>query len=221
MHEILNDYDVLGAFWGTIQLSVLGTIGALVLGTVVAVLRLSPVRVFQWMGTWYVNTFRNTPLTLLMLFSILGMSYILGIQLNSTDISSNVFRWAVVMLSVYHGAFICEALRSGVNTVPAGQSEAARAMGLTFGQSMQHVLLPQAFKGAIAPIGSTIIALIKNSTVAAVIGAGEAANLMSVVIENEGSGFSVFLTFAIGFVILTLPLGLLITRLSRRLAVKR
>ena len=221
MREILNDYDVLGAFWGTIQLSVLGTIGALVLGTVVAVLRLSPVRVFQWMGTWYVNTFRNTPLTLLMLFSILGMSYILGIQLNSTDISSNVFRWAVVMLSVYHGAFICEALRSGVNTVPAGQSEAARAMGLTFGQSMQHVLLPQAFKGAIAPIGSTIIALIKNSTVAAVIGAGEAANLMSVVIENEGSGFSVFLTFAIGFVILTLPLGLLITRLSRRLAVKR
>ena len=221
MREILNDYDVLGAFWGTIQLSVLGTIGALVLGTVVAVLRLSPVRVFQWMGTWYVNTFRNTPLTLLMLFSILGMSYILGIQLNSTDISSNVFRWAVVMLSVYHGAIICEALRSGVNTVPAGQSEAARAMGLTFGQSMQHVLLPQAFKGAIAPIGSTIIALIKNSTVAAVIGAGEAANLMSVVIENEGSGFSVFLTFAIGFVILTLPLGLLITRLSRRLAVKR
>jgi glutamate transport system permease protein len=86
---------------------------------------------------------------------------------------------------------------------------------------MQHVLLPQAFRGAVAPIGSTIIALIKNSTVAAVIGAGEAANLMSVVIENEGSGFSVFLTFAIGFVILTLPLGLLITRLSRRLAVKR
>ena len=212
---------MLAAFTGTINLSILGTIGALILGTIVAVLRLSPVRVFQWIGTWYVNTFRNTPLTLLMLFSILGMSYILGIQLNTTDISSNVFRWAVVMLSVYHGAFICEALRSGVNTVPAGQSEAARAIGLTFGQSMQHVLLPQAFRGAVAPIGSTIIALIKNSTVAAVIGAGEAANLMSVVIENEGSGFSVFLTFAIGFVILTLPLGLLITRMSRRLAVKR
>lgn len=221
MREILNDYDVLGAFWGTIQLSILGTIGSLILGTIVAVLRLSPVRVFQWIGTWYVNTFRNTPLTLLMLFSILGMSYILGLQLNSEIVNSNVFRWAVVMLSIYHGAFICEALRSGVNTVPAGQAEAARAIGLTFAQSMQHVLLPQAFRGAIAPIGSTIIALIKNSTVAAVIGAGEAANLMSVVIENEGSGFSVFLVFAIGFVILTLPLGLLITRLSRRLAVKR
>lgn len=221
MREILNDYDVWGAFWGTIQLSILGTIGALVLGTIVAVLRLSPIKVFQWMGTWYVNTFRNTPLTLLMVFSILGLTFILGIQLSTTDISSNVFRWAAVMLAVYHGAFICEALRSGVNTVPAGQAEAARAIGLTFGQSMRHVLLPQAFRGSIAPIGSTIIALIKNSTVAAVIGAGEAANLMSVVIENEGSRFSVFLIFAIGFVILTLPLGLLFTSMSRRLAVKR
>jgi glutamate transport system permease protein len=221
MQEILSDYDVLAAFWGTIKLSALGTVGALVLGTIVAILRLSPVRVFQWMGSWYVNTFRNTPLTLLMVFSILGLTFILGIQLNSEDISSNVFRWAAVMLSVYHGAFICEALRSGVNTVPAGQAEAARAIGLTFGQSMRHVLLPQAFRGSIAPIGSTIIALVKNSTVAAVIGAGEAANLMSTVIENEGSRISVFLIFAIGFVILTLPLGLFFTTMSRRLAVKR
>jgi len=221
MGDILSNYDVLGAFWGTIKLAVLGTVGSLILGTIVAVLRLSPVKVFQWVGTWYVNTFRNTPLTLLMVFSILGLTYILGLQLNSEIVQSNVFRWAVVMLSVYHGAFICEALRSGVNTVPAGQAEAARSIGLTFGQSMQHVLLPQAFRGAIAPIGSTIIALIKNSTVAAVIGASEAANLMSVVIENEGSRFDVFIVFAIGFVILTLPLGLLFTSLSRRLAVKR
>ena len=84
------------------------------------------------------------------------------------------------MLSVYHAAFVCEALRSGVNTVPAGQAEAARSIGLTFGQSMQHVLLPQAFRGAIAPLGSVLIALIKNTTVAAVIGVAEAASLMTV-----------------------------------------
>ena len=221
MGDILSNYDVLGAFWGTIKLAVLGTVGSLILGTIVAVLRLSPVKVFQWVGTWYVNTFRNTPLTLLMVFSVLGMTYILGIQLNTVDVSSNAFRWAVVMLSIYHGAFICEALRSGVNTVPAGQAEAARSIGLTFGQSMQHVLLPQAFRGAIAPIGSTIIALVKNSTVAAVIGASEAANLMSVVIENEGSRFDVFIVFAIGFVILTLPMGLLFGWLGKRWAVLR
>jgi glutamate transport system permease protein len=221
MGDILSKYDILGAFWGTIQLAVLSTIGALLLGTVVAVLRLSPVRLLRLLGTWYVNTFRNTPLTLLMVFSVLGMTYILGINLDPTDIGGNAFRWAVVMLSIYHGAFICEALRSGVNTVPQGQAEAARAIGLTFGQSMLHVLLPQAFRGSIAPIGSTIIALIKNTTVATVIGVAEAANQMGVVIENEGSGPSVFLVFAIGFVILTLPLGLAFTSLSRRLAVKR
>ena len=223
MGDILSTYgdDILRAFWGTIQLAVLATIGSLVLGTLVAVLRLSPVSLFRWMGTWYVNTFRNTPLTLLMVFSILAMSFILGIQLDPTDIKGNAFRWAAVMLSVYHGAFICEALRSGVNTIPVGQAEAARSIGLTFGQSMREVLLPQAFRGAIAPIGSTIIALVKNTTVAAVIVSVEAAGQMKVIIENEGSSPSVFLVFALGFVILTLPLGLAFTSLSRRLAVKR
>jgi glutamate transport system permease protein len=223
MGDILSTYgdDILRAFWGTLQLAVLATIGSLLLGTFVAVLRLSPVRVFQLLGTSYVNVFRNTPLTLLMVFSILGLSFILGISLDTTDISSNAFRWAVVMLSVYHGAFICEALRSGVNTIPVGQAEAARAIGLTFGQSMREVLLPQAFRGSIAPIGSTIIALTKNTTVAAVIGVGEAANQMSVIIENEGSSLTIFFVFAVGFVVLTLPLGVLFTSLSRRLAVKR
>lgn len=213
--------SLLSAFGGTVALAALSAIGALVVGTSVAVLRVSPVRVLQLLGTWYVNIFRNTPLTLLMVSSILGATFILGINLDPTSIKGNAFRWAVVMLSIYHGAFVCEALRSGVNTIPSGQAEAARAMGLTFGQSMRYVLLPQAFRGAIAPLGSVLIALIKNTTVAAVIGVSEAANLMQVTIENEGSGLSIFLTFALGFVILTLPLGLVLTSLSRRLAVKR
>ena len=221
MGDILSKYDLLAAFGTTVLLAVFATIGSLILGTAVAVLRVSPVRVLRLLGTSYVNIFRNTPLTLLMVFSVLGLTYILGINLDPTDIKGNAFRWAVVMLSIYHGAFICEALRSGVNTIPAGQAEAARSIGLTFGQTMRHVLLPQAFRGSVAPIGSTIIALTKNTTVAVVIGVAEAANLMQVVIENEGSGLEVFLVFALGFVILTLPLGLLFTSLSRRLVVKR
>lgn len=212
---------VLSAFWLTIQLALFSAVGALVLGTIVAVMRVSPVRVLQMLGTWYVNTFRNTPLTLLMVFGILGATYTLGINLAPSSINDNNFRWAVVMLSVYHAAFVCEALRSGVNTVPAGQAEAARAMGLTFGQTMSQVILPQAFRGAIAPLGSTLIALIKNTTVAAVIGNQEAAGLMSETVENQGSSIGIFLIFALGFVILTLPLGLLFTSMSRRLVVKR
>jgi glutamate transport system permease protein len=217
----LSFADVLDAFWLTIQLAAFSAIGALVIGTIVAVMRVSPVRILQLLGTWYVNTFRNTPLTLLMVFGILGATFILGINLAPDSITDNNFRWAVVMLSVYHAAFVCEALRSGVNTVPAGQAEAARAIGLTFSQSMTQVILPQAFRGAIAPLGSTLIALIKNTTVAAVIGNQEAAGLMLETVENQGSSISIFLVFALGFVILTLPLGVLFTSMSRRLVVKR
>lgn len=221
MGDILSKYDILGAFWVTIQLSVLSAIGALVLGTVIAVLRVSPVRILRLLGTSYVNVFRNTPLTLLMVFSILGVSFILGVNL-SQDLNRNAYLWAVIMLAIYHAAFVCEALRSGVNTVPAGQAEAARSIGLTFNQALTEVLLPQAFRGAIAPLGSVLIALIKNTTVAAVIlGTSEAAGLLAKITENEGASLPTFFLFALGFVILTLPLGVLFTHLSQRLAVKR
>ena len=220
MGDMFAEYDVLGAVWVTIQLSVLGIIGAFILGTIVAVLRVSPVAVLRGIGTSYVNTFRNLPLTLLMVFSILGLSFIMQMSV-STDFARNAFWWAVIMLSVYHAAYICEALRSGVNTVPVGQAEAARSIGLGFGQSLREVILPQAFRGAIAPLGSVVIALIKNSTVAAVIGVGDSAGLMQIITENEGASLPMFFFFAMVFVILTLPIGLGTTSLSRKLAVKR
>ncbi len=168
---------------------------------------------------------RNTPLTLILLFCVLGVLYVLQVPLAPTDsptsVRDNAIRWAIVGLSVYHAAFVCEALRSGVNTVDRGQAEAARAIGLTFAQSMREVIMPQAFRGAIAPLGSVLIALTKNTTVASVIGVAEASLLMKTIIENETASVTVFLVFAIGFVILTLPVGVFFTSLSRRLAVKR
>ena len=131
MGDMFANYDVLGAVWVTIQLSVLGIIGALILGTIVAILRVSPVAALRGIGTSYVNTFRNTPLTLLMVFSILGLSFIMGLSV-SKDFARNAFWWAVIMLAVYHAAYICEAIRSGINTVPVGQAEAARSIGLGF-----------------------------------------------------------------------------------------
>lgn len=220
MGDMFANYDVLGAVWVTIQLSMLGIIGALILGTIVAILRVSPVAALRGIGTSYVNTFRNLPLTLLMVFSILGLSFIMGLSV-SKDFARNAFWWAVIMLAVYHAAYICEAIRSGINTVPVGQAEAARSIGLGFGQSLREVILPQAFRGAIAPLGSVIIALIKNSTVAAVIGVGDSAGLMQVITENEGASLPMFFFFAMVFVVLTLPIGLGTTSLSRKLAVKR
>ncbi|HWO51180.1 MAG TPA: amino acid ABC transporter permease [Ornithinibacter sp.] len=225
MVEILENYDVLAAFWMTVYLAFFAAIGSLLIGTVLAVMRVSPVGVLRGLGAFYVNTVRNTPLTLILLFCVLGVLYVLQVPLAPTDsptsVRDNAIRWAIVGLSVYHAAFVCEALRSGVNTVDRGQAEAARAIGLTFPQSMREVILPQAFRGAIAPLGSVLIALIKNTTVASIIGVAEASGLMKTIIENETASVTVFLVFAIGFVILTLPVGVLFTSLSRRLAVKR
>jgi glutamate transport system permease protein len=225
MVEILQSYDVLAAFRMTIYLTFFAAIGSLVIGTILAVMRVSPVGVLRGLGAFYVNTVRNTPLTLILLFCVLGVLYVLQVPLAPTDsptsVRDNAIRWAIVGLSVYHAAFVCEALRSGVNTVDRGQAEAARSIGLTFTQSMREVIMPQAFRGAIAPLGSVLIALTKNTTVASIIGVAEASGLMKTIIENETASVAVFMVFAIGFVILTLPVGLLFTSLSRRLAVKR
>lgn len=220
MLDILREYDVVGAFVTTLKLAALSACAALVLGTLVAIMRISPVAVWRVIGSTYVTVFRNTPLALLMFFSIAGATYILGLPL-STDTSTNTFLWAVVVLSLYHAAFVCESLRSGINTVPIGQAEAARALGLTFDQSLREVVLPQACRGSVAPLGTNVVALVKNTTVAAVIGSREAAGLMSQVIENETGTLTVFLLFAVGFVAITLPIGLITTSLSRSMLVKR
>ncbi|WP_347354896.1 amino acid ABC transporter permease [Intrasporangium sp.] len=221
MGQLFAQYPIFAAFGMTIVLAIFGAIGALVIGTVVAVMRVSPVGVFQRAGAFYVDIVRNTPLTLIMIAANIVMIVNLGFSF-SEDIARDNIIWAIIALAVYHAAFVCESLRSGVNTVPVGQAEAARSIGLTFGQSLREVILPQAFRGAITPLGNTLIALIKNTTVATAIGVAEIAGLMKQMQEfNNNLIVPIFLIVAIGFVILTLPVGLLTTYLSNRLAVKR
>lgn len=224
--ELQERFNILGAFWGTIQLTLWAALWAVAVGTVVAILRLSPVAVLRGVGTSFVTLFRNTPLTLI----VVGTQIVLFQQLqfnlaergSPTFITDNNFRVAVLALAAYHAAFVCEALRSGVNTIPVGQAEAARSIGLTFGQSLRQVILPQAFRGAITPIGNVLIALTKNTTVVAAIGVGQASLFMRDGIEfRPDILYTVFAVVAVGFVILTLPMGVLFGWLSQRLAVRR
>jgi glutamate transport system permease protein len=221
LRTLLSEYDVIAAFWMTIKLAVLSALGSLIIGTVVAVCRVSPVAVLQWFGLTYVTLVRNTPLTLIVFFCAFGMSNTLGLTLAPTIIENN-FRWGVVALSIYHASFVAEALRSGINTVPQGQAEAARALGLAFMPTLSTIILPQAFRGAIAPLGNTLIALTKNTTVVATIGVAEAAYVMRSMLEfNISLLYAIFIIMAAGFVILTLPVGIFFTYLSRKLAVQR
>jgi len=225
--EIFTEYSdqIFAAFWTTIQLTVFSAIGALLLGTVLAAMRLAPVPMLNWIGTSYVNVVRNTPLTLIIIFSSLGLAQTLGITMatrqSPTFIVDSNFRLAVLGLTVYTAAFVCETVRSGVNTVPLGQAEAARSLGLSFGQNLAIVLLPQAFRAVLIPMGSVLIALTKNTTIASAIGVAEAALLMKEMIETTAAVLFVGSIFALGFVILTLPLGLLFGWLGKRMAVAR
>lgn len=217
--------EIFAAFWVTIKLTAYSGLGALVLGTFLAAMRLSPVPMLRWLGSGYVTILRNTPLTLILLFCSFGLSQTLGVTLanprSPTSIADSNFRLAVLGLAVYTAAFVCESVRAGVNTVPVGQAEAARSLGLTFSQNMRIILLPQAFRAVIAPLGSVLIALTKNTTIASAIGVAEAALLMKGMFENTAALLSVGAIFAGGFVVLTLPMGLLFTYLGKRLAVNR
>ncbi len=215
-------YDILGAFWVTVQLTIYSAVGSLIWGTILVAMRVSPVPIMRAFGTAYVNVVRNTPLTVIIVACSLGLYSTLGMTLGSDDLKVSNFRLAVLGFIAYTATFVCESLRAGINTVPVGQAEAARALGLSFPQVLLLVVLPQAFRSVVAPLASVLIALTKNTTVAAAIGVAEAALLMKEMIENESDAiFLVTAIFALGFVILTLPTGLLLGWVAKKVAVKR
>ncbi|MGP4013260.1 amino acid ABC transporter permease [Streptomyces sp. 4N124] len=222
MFDFLEGYDVLGAFWTTVQLTVLSAIGSLIWGTLLAAMRVSPVPLMRGFGTAYVNIVRNIPLTVIIVFTSLGLADIFRVTLGAADdFEALSFRLSILGFVAYTAAFVCEAIRSGINTVPVGQAEAARAIGLSFAQILWLIVLPQAFRSVIGPLANVLIALTKNTTVAASIGVAEAALLMKEMIENEAQVVLIGVVFAFGFVVLTMPTGLFFGWLSKRLAVKR
>ncbi|MFF4351319.1 amino acid ABC transporter permease [Streptomyces sp. NPDC001530] len=221
MFDFLEGYDLLGAFWTTVQLTLLAAVGSLVWGTLLAAMRVGPVPLMRGFGTVYVNTVRNIPLTVIILFTSLGLYQTLGVNLGSQITDTVNFRLAVLGLIAYTSAFVCEAVRSGINTVPVGQAEAARAIGLSFSQVLRLVVLPQAFRSSVGPLTNVLIALTKNTTVAAAIGVAEAATLMKTMVEKEAQLIPISAVFALGFVILTLPTGLILGWVGKKVAVKR
>jgi glutamate transport system permease protein len=235
MHVLVDDFDVFaGGLWLTLQLCFLAAIGALLIGTLVAVMRISPVPPLRALGTAYVTVFRNVPLTVVFFFAAFGLPALgsnasflrvpgLSSIFSRLDIDLPYFRFAVIALSVYTGAFVCEALRAGINAVPSGQAEAARAIGLTFGQNLSYVVLPQAWKAAVVPLGSVIIAMIKNSALAGFFGVvGDLSNSGYALITVRGEpAVPVLIGISIGFLLMTVPLGLLLDRVESRRAVTR
>src|SRR3954467_11565878 len=203
------------AFLTTLALAVLSGICALVIGTLLTAMRVSPVKPLRAAATFYVEVFRNTPLTVVFFFLAFGIVEI-GLQFPTRYLT------AVAALSLYTASFVCEALRSGINAVPPGQAEAARALGLDFRQSLTTVVLPQAFRTVVPPLGNVWIALAKNTSIAAGFAVTDlTATLQRLANANADQLAAVFAAVVIGYLVITLPSAWLIRVVEKRVAIVR
>jgi glutamate transport system permease protein len=213
----------------TLQLCVVAGVMAIAIGTVAAVMRISPLPPLRALGAGYVTVFRNVPLTVVLFFTVFALPSI-GVRADflkipvldalfpRLTIELPYFRLNALGLAIYTGAFVCEALRSGVNAVAPGQAEAARAIGLTFGQNLRHVVLPQAWKAAIVPLGSVIVAMFKNSALAGFFGlVGDLSSTMDVLVSQGGKPLiPVMLGVSMWYLLMTVPLSLVLDAVERR-----
>jgi glutamate transport system permease protein len=222
MDELIRYAPALAAgFLKNLELAGLCAVFSLVLGTILTAMRVAPSPVVRVAASAYVNVLRNTPLTLVLAFAGVGLSDTLGLTFSSTP-STNSFWLVVLGLSAYTSSFVSEALRAGINSVPLGQAEAARAIGLTFSQSLRLIILPQAFRSVVAPLGSVMIAMTKNTTVAIAAGyLAEMSFVMKDAFDTTGVSIPIFLGMVGAFMAVTLPIGFGAGWLARRLAVAR
>ncbi len=190
-------------------------VGSVALGTVVAGFRVSPVPPLRWFGTSWVTLLRNCPLTIVLFFFAFGLPEI--------GINASFFAFAVTGLICYTSAFVCEAVRSGINAVPTGQAEASRALGLTFTQGMRLVILPQALRTVVPPLGSVIIAMFKNSAIVGAVGVG--GDLYSVGARlGSAQGLAllpVLIGVCLGYLAITLPAAGALAVVEKRTAIAR
>jgi glutamate transport system permease protein len=232
MGVLVDRFDVFASgFWLTLQICLLAGTGALILGTLAVTLRISPIPPLRAVGTSYVTVFRNLPLAVVLVLTVFGLPEvgssagflkIPGLTAIFPRLGADLpyFRFGVLALCLHAGAFVCEALRSGVNAVGLGQVEAARALGLTFTQALWQVILPQAWRAAIVPVGSAIISMIKNSALVGFFGVvGDLSQTADALVSAEGLPLiPIFVGISVGYLTLTTPLGQLLDRIERRRA---
>lgn len=197
----------------TVELTIAAWVGAFAIGVVLAACRVSPVGPLRFAATAYVTFFRNSPLLVLFFLFFFGLPKV--------GLLFSPFATAVMVLSLYTGAFVGETVRSGLNTVAGGQAEAARSLGLTFGQALLIVVLPQALRSVIQPLGNLFIALTKNTSIAFTISVVDLTAVASRLITDFAQPLPTLFGIALAYLMLTYPSGMAVGALERRLAFRR
>ncbi|MDP9466221.1 MAG: amino acid ABC transporter permease [Actinomycetota bacterium] len=213
MDVVFDNVDVfVDGFRTTVSLTLLSAVGALLLGTLIAAMRVSPVPPLRWVGAAYVQLVRNTPLTVVFFLVVFGLPEV--------DVKLPFFRLALLALSLYTSAFVAEAVRSGINSVATGQAEASRSIGMTFGQTLRLVVLPQAFANIVPPLASVFIAMLKNTSIASAFFVFEGIQAMNQLIQSFGNAvIPILVAAAAGYLFLALVSSLLFGLLERTVRV--
>jgi glutamate transport system permease protein len=201
---------LLGGLLVTLELTVLGFVGALLLGTVLAVFRVSPIAPLRWVGAVYVEVLRNMPLLTLLILVVFGLP--------DVGITFSLFTSAAVCMAAFAAAFVCEAVRGGINTVPVGQAEAARSLGFTFTQSLRYVILPPAFRTMVQPLVNIFIGVVLGSSLASAVGVSELTNRTQVLNLQSAEAVVLFLVSGAIYLVIALLGGAAGGALERRVS---
>ncbi|GAA1373479.1 amino acid ABC transporter permease [Streptomyces beijiangensis] len=215
MNVLLDNFsDFRAGFIGTLSITAISTVIALVLGVIIAGFRVSPVPPLRFFGTAWVTLLRNTPLTLLFLVATFVVPLVFFPGMSAYVLAS-------LALGLYTSSFVCEAIRSGISTVPLGQAEAARSLGMSFSQTLRLIVLPQATRTVIPPLSSIIIALTKNSAIAGAFSVTELFGWQKALSDQGYAIVPIFLWVALGYLVITFAISGVFRLLERRLEVAR
>ena len=214
--QLFSEYDVPAAFLVNIELTLWSALFSLILGVVLVMMRISPISSLRTVAGAYVELFKNLPLTIIMVFMVLGAYAQLKLTFSDTFVT-NFFWLAVTGLSLYTAAFVCESLRSGINTVPIGQAEAARALGLGFMQSATQIILPQAFKNVLPAMCNEFVAVTKETSLASTFYVGDLMTQYQTISGKTYLVIEPLIIIGIIYFVVTFTMSKLITVLERRL----
>ena len=213
MLTILTTYpDVLiDGFLNTLYSSIIALFFSLIIGTLMAILQLSKNKWISSLANAYVEFFKNIPLLIIVMF------FYVVVPLYWFSI--NGFTAGTIGLTIYTSAFIAETVRAGTTSVPKGQTEAGLSTGLTQNETMRYIVLPQAFKIVIPPLGNQFINLVKNSSVLAMVTGLDLMYQGDLIASETFNTFDTYILIGLIYLILTLPLTYLMSYIERRLNV--
>lgn len=204
-----NSQAFLEGFGWTLLSSVIALIGSLILGTIFALFQVIPNKVLNIIGRVYVEILRNIPLLVITMFF-----YVVVAKTFSLD----GFSSGTIGLTLYTSAFIAETIRAGIEAIPEGQLEAGLSNGMTWGQTMRQVVLPQAFKMVIPPLGNQFINLVKNSSVLAFVAGLDLMYQANLISQTTFDTFNPFIIVGLFYLVITMPISYYMAHLEKKLA---